>query len=90
MKKVVISILLIFSIPMLFGIKSSLAILLFGSVTLLCLWVNTKAREKHTFTPKKKERLLLNHWGEFVKPNELHDINEIPYDPKRSIGTEDS
>ncbi len=85
MKKLLLWILLLFGLPALIGIKAAIAVLFLGLALALCLWINRKARGKCKVTSKKRERLVINYWGEFVEPKDLHDIAEIPHDPRRSI-----
>lgn len=87
MKLFLTLLLLLFGLPALIGIKAAIAALFLASALALCLWINRKTRGKCKTATKQKDHLVLNDWGEFVTPDELHDIAEIPHDPRRSIET---
>lgn len=76
--------LLLIGLPTLLGIKGTVAVLLLGSITGLCLWINAKARGKYKGTSKQDAFEYLRADDEYTTPGTVFDDALAPESPFRS------
>jgi len=84
MKLALILTLLLIGLPTLLGIKSAVAVLLLGSITGLCLWINAKARGQYKGNSKQATFECLRTNDEYTTPGTVFDDALAPESPFRS------
>jgi len=84
MKLVLILTLLLIGLSTLLGIKGAIAVLFFGSIVGLCLWINAKARGKSKGTSKQDAFEYLRADDEYTTPGTVFDDALAPESPFRS------